>query len=303
MTTSASFRRVGKRSLLTTCLVSVGLLASVLATPAMAHETYVVEPGDTLSEIAVRSGTSVAALMEENDLSSPHRIRIGQKLSIPHGNGAVAQQTAVANASPATYVVAPGDTIGHIAIRLGVTRAELVAANGISNPNRIRVGQTLTVPAGGVAPQSTTNRYPELPDRITSNPDRLGLVPYFERWAEANGLPVDLVMAVAWQESGWNNSAVSFKGAVGIGQIMPATGVWVASDLIGRPELDTTRPEDNIRISARYLRWLINYLGSEDLALAGYYQGPGAVNAGIMYEDTEQYVANVQAHRRFFTPS
>ena len=280
-------------------LLSALLIAAWPASPAFAHESYVVEPGDTLSEIALRTGTSVSALMVENDLTSPHRIRSGQRLSIPHGSSAVAHATAAP--STASYVVAPGDTLGHIAIRLGVTRSELIAVNGISNPDLIRIGQKLAVPAGGVAP-ATANVYPGLPERLTSNPDRLALVPYFERWSEANGLPIDLVMAVAWQESGWNNAAVSHKGAVGIGQIMPATGDWVAADLIGRPELDTTNPEDNIRISARYLRWLIDYLGSEELALAGYYQGPGAVRAGIMYEDTERYVASVVAHRSFFLP-
>ena len=277
------------------------LITSIMAVPAMAHETHVVEPGDTLSEIAVRSGTSVSALMAENGLANPHRIRIGQRLRLPHPSTAVAQ-TAAPAASASTYVVAPGDTLGHVAIRLGVSRAELIAVNGITNANLIRAGQVLTVQAGCVVPASR-NVYPDLPDRLRAHPDRLDLVPVFERWSEANGLPVDLVMAVAWQESGWNNAAVSVKGAVGIGQIMPATGTWVASDLIGRPELDTTNPEDNIRISARYLRWLLDYLGTEELALAGYYQGPGAVRAGIMYEDTERYVANVLAHRPFFVPS
>lgn len=290
-------------------LLAIALLASlisvVVAMPASAHETYVVEPGDTLSEVAQRSGTSVSAIMAENGLTDRHRIRIGQELRLPHANAAsapAAAAVATPAASPAVYTVAPGDTLGHIAIRLGVKRSDLIATNGLSNPDRIRIGQKLTVPAGGNVPQTSAS-YGAIPDRIAGNPERLALIPLFERWSAANNLPVDLVMAVAWQESGWNNAAVSPKGAVGIGQIMPATGEWVASDLIGRPELNTSNAEDNIRISARYLRWLIDYLGTEESALAGYYQGPGAVRAGIMYQDTEQYVANVMAQRALFAPS
>lgn len=289
-------------------LAVVGILAGSLfmsANPAAAHDTHVVESGDTLSEIAQDTGTSVAGLMAENDLSSPDRLRVGQRLSIPHADdpsSPIAAATPAAAPSSTIHVVAAGETLGHIAQRLGVSSADLASANNISNPNRIREGQELTVPAGSSAVVAVSD-YPNLPDRLMSMPERRALIPFFEEWSAANGLSVDLVMAVAWQESGWNSEAVSFKGAVGVGQIMPATGAWIAADLIGRPELDRTIAEDNIRMSARYLRWLIDYLGDEDLALAGYYQGPGAVMAGIMYEDTVQYVANVQAHRQFFIAS
>ncbi len=291
------------RRLFTAALFATLLGGVAFVVPASAHETYVVGPGDTLSEVAQRSGTSVSAIMAENGLANPHRIRIGQQLRLPHGTAAQAVTSVASPASsPGTYTVAPGDTLGHIAIRLGVKRSDLISINGLSNPDRIRIGQKLTVPQGGVVPRATSS-YQTIPDRITNDSDRLALIPIFERWSSANNLPVELVMAVAWQESGWNNAAVSSKGAVGIGQIMPATGVWVASDLIGRPELNTSNSEDNIRISARYLRWLIDYLGTEELALAGYYQGPGAVRAGISYTDTERYVANVISLRPLFAPS
>lgn len=302
-------QRLALRPLAVVGIISGSLLLGVA--PAAAHDTYVVVSGDTLSEIAQTTGTSVVGLLAENDLSSPDRIRIGQKLSIPHRDGSItATETPAASSSSSSsssssgssYVVAPGDTLGHIAQRLGVSSSALATANQLTNPHRIRVGQKLTVPSGAAASSaSPASTYPNLPDRIVQRSERQALIPYFERWASANSLPVDLVMAVAWQESGWNNDAVSFKGAVGVGQIMPATGAWVASDLIGRPGLDTSVAEDNIRISARYLRWLMDYLGSEDLALAGYYQGPGAVRSGIMYEDTIMYVANVQAQRQLFT--
>jgi len=299
--TFIAVQRQIRRQVAVAGIVAGALLVS--SAPAAAHGSHVVEPGDTLSEIAEDTGASVVGLMSENDLSSPDRIRIGQRLSIPHRDGSHSVAAAATPASSSMYVVRSGDTLGQIAQRLGVPTAGLISANDLSNPNRIREGQELTVPGGSSATSPTTASYSELPERLSAMPQRLALIPMFERWSEANGLPVDLVMSVAWQESGWNNDAVSFKGAVGVGQIMPATSAWVASDLIGRPNLDPTIAEDNIRMSARYLRWLIDYLGDEDLALAGYYQGPGAVRAGIMYEDTVQYVANVQIHRQFFAAS
>jgi len=299
--TFTGVQRSTRRRMAVVGLVAASLLVSV--DPAAAHDSYVVEPGDTLSEIAQATGTSVVGLMAENDLASPDRIRVGQALSIPHRDGSQGTSAAETPAAVAssTYVVRAGDTLGHIAQRFGVSTAALASANDLSSPHRIREGQELIVPGAGAV--SVARTYPALPERLTQMPERQALIPIFERWSEANNLPVDLVMAVAWQESGWNNDAVSFKGAVGVGQIMPATGAWVSSDLIGRPELDRTIAEDNIRMSARYLRWLIDYLGDEDLAIAGYYQGPGAVRAGIMYEDTVQYVANVQIHRQFFLAS
>ena len=54
-------------------------------------------------------------------------------------------------ASTATYTVQSGDTLGGIAKRFGVTVDSLARANGITNPNLIRVGMKLTIP-GAAAP-------------------------------------------------------------------------------------------------------------------------------------------------------
>ncbi len=178
-----------------------------------------------------------------------------------------------------------------------------MAANGLGNPNHIYVGQRLTIPGGSSSAAATSTgrdlnaEYPNLPWRISSNPDRLALIPAFEQWADANGIARDLVMAIAWHESGWNNSAVSFKGAVGIGQLMPGTSAWIARDLIGRPSLDPNDPVDNIRMTARFVWWLLRFHGSENDAIAGFYQGPGSVAAGIRYDDTKVYVSRVQQER------
>lgn len=277
-------------------VAGVVLLVGVPASPVSADSTYVVLEKDTLSHIAIRTGTSVSDLVEANGLASAHTIKVGQTLVIPDG-------TPASTAATAVYVVQAGDTLSHIAVRTGTSSRELAELNGLTSVHRIKVGQELLVPASGGISSVGTAHYPKLPDRITGLPERLALVPFFEKWAAANEIPVDLLMAIAWQESGWNNAAVSHKGAVGIGQIMPATGVWIANDLIGQPALDANNPEDNIRMSARFIRWLLDYTGDEQMAIASYYQGPGSVSQGELFGSTESYLANVEVHRQFFLPA
>jgi soluble lytic murein transglycosylase-like protein len=108
-------------------------------------------------------------------------------------------------------------------------------------------------------------------------------------------------MATTWMESGWQNRVVSRTGAAGIGQLMPDTARFVREILIGVPSLDVKDPEHNIRMSARYLRWLLDRSGGDQAkALAAYYQGPRSVETRGMYADTVAYVRTVQAIQQVF---
>jgi N-acetylmuramoyl-L-alanine amidase len=190
----------------------------------------------------------------------------------------------------AAYTVRPGDNLTTIASRFGVTVSDLVRANRLSNPDRLAVGKSLDIP-------TSTG----LPAVLRASPERLALVPAFRRWASANNLPADLVMATTWVESGWQNRVVSPKGAVGIGQLMPGTAEFIRSELIGQPWLDPAVPEHNIRMSARYLRWLLaRNNGDVVLALASYYQGPGSIERGGLQPTTFAYVKAVLALRTRF---
>ncbi|MDH3300197.1 MAG: LysM peptidoglycan-binding domain-containing protein [Acidimicrobiia bacterium] len=265
-------------------------LAVILMTPAVAaaHSEYVVESGDSLSVIAHRHGVSVSVLAADNGISNLHLIRVGQVLRIPDGGAT-------------TYTVKAGDTLSEIAAAAGISTRALVDANGIENAHFIRVGQKLTVPAGArTVPTDPAAGYNSLPSRLRANPSRLTLIPSFEKWSNHYGVPTDLVMAVAYRESGWQTQVVSPKGAIGVGQILPRTADWIAGDLIQIPELDPYNPDDNIRMTARFLSWLIGYMGSTDAALAGYYQGPGSVAARGYYDDTRAYIENIGQIRRMF---
>lgn len=152
-----------------------GGTAAPLSAPvdAAGQERYEVRPGDTLSVIARRHGTTVGQIKATNNLSSD-RIVVGQELYLtPSRAGAGSGESSGGRASaPAasrsasgdgsTYVVAPGDNPSTIARRFGVSTSELMQANGIADATRMRVGQVLIIP-GGTASASTAAPAPAAP--------------------------------------------------------------------------------------------------------------------------------------------
>jgi len=106
---------------------------------------YIIQPGDTLSLIAQRYGTTVSRIMQTNNLRNRHRIRAGQSLEIP---GLAPAAAPPMEEGAATYRVRRGDTIAIIAQRARLSEAELLALNDIPNKNRIYIGQELKLKAG-----------------------------------------------------------------------------------------------------------------------------------------------------------
>lgn len=116
-------------------------------------------------------------------------------------------------------------------------------------------------------------------------------------------IPIDqqLLNAVIHQESRGNANAVSPRGAAGIMQIMPATARdpgYGVRPLQGWDGVDprTASVEEQIRFGTDYLNAMKRVHGSEELALAAYNAGPGAVQqyGGIPpYRETQNYVSNI----------
>jgi soluble lytic murein transglycosylase-like protein len=103
--------------------------------------------------------------------------------------------------------------------------------------------------------------------------------------ARKHGIPEDTFLRLIQQESGWNVSAQSPKGAKGLAQLMPETAQHLGVDI--------NDPEDNLDGGARYLRMMYDRFGSWRLALAAYNAGPQAVekHGGIPpYDETVKYV-------------
>jgi LysM repeat protein len=201
------------------------------------------------------------------------------------------------SAAASSYTLRLGDTLSGVANHFGVSVSALASANHLAHPDTVLAGTRLVIPtADGALTQGGA-----LPSRLLAHPDRLALRPLFRRWSAAAGVPASLVEGLAWMESGWQQSVVSRTGAVGIGQLEPSTVTFV-SGLIGR-RLNGRVASDNIRMSARYLRYLLEEThGNVADALAGYYQGLVSVRARGMMSWTRVYVADVIGFERSFSP-
>jgi soluble lytic murein transglycosylase-like protein len=115
--------------------------------------------------------------------------------------------------------------------------------------------------------------------------------PYVVEYSNQHSLRPELVRAVIQVESGYNARALSPKGAMGLMQLMPDTARMLG---VQRPY----DPEQNIRGGTRYLRLLLDkYDGNEELALAAYNAGSGAVDRYGKrippYRETRDYVRKV----------
>jgi len=124
-----------------------------VASPA--SSIHVVGAGETLSEIARMYDSSVDAIVVANDLgTSDAIIREGQELVIPAPPAAppIVEGTPAPASTPSStagqkiHVVQESETLSEIARMYGVTTDELAQANGLDNPNAIRVGQALVIP-------------------------------------------------------------------------------------------------------------------------------------------------------------
>jgi soluble lytic murein transglycosylase-like protein len=111
-----------------------------------------------------------------------------------------------------------------------------------------------------------------------------------EESASRHAVPTSLVEAVAWQESRFNQAAVSRKGARGVMQLLPKT----ASDL----GVDASDLKSNIDGGAAYLAQMMRRFGDVKLALAAYNAGPDAVvrYGGVPpFAETQTYVRAILA--------
>lgn len=108
--------------------------------------------------------------------------------------------------------------------------------------------------------------------------------------AQATGVPSSLVAAVVQTESGGNPQAVSPAGAKGLMQLMDTTAAHYG---VSNP----FDPQQNLDAGTRYLQSLLQkYQGNEQLAVAAYNAGPGAVDSygGVPpFPETQQYVQKV----------
>ncbi len=299
-----------------TALAVSGAAIVGLAIPSASADPggrYQVRRGDTLSQVAQQLGVDLDQLAAANGIGDHDAIYAGTWLTVPAGrsrSGGSSSRGGGATAA-STYTVRPGDTLIGIATRFGLTPSTLAAANGIGDLDLVRSGTTLQIPAGaggssggpgaaapGSGAPAASSGGARAVDALRAS-GRWWLYGSMQRWASVSGVPTDLLAAMTYLESGWQAGIVSPTGAIGVGQLMPDT-IRLVQQRIGLA-LNPWNPDDNTRMTAAYLRLLLDQTGWDaSQALAAYYQGLGALRSHGMYAGTRGYVDGVQALRSAF---
>ena len=294
----------------------VVLVFGLSAVPAQAAVPHTVQPGETLWSIAAANNFTTRALAAANGLSEDAQVVLGSTVMIPSEGEAAAALgsasptapagTAAQPAAPAppplgAYTVRPGDTLSGLAAGAGVSVEQIAAMNGLDPSAALIAGTPLKLPTGAPQtqqpqPQPTKPPPPTGPQptggRVTA--DLIGQV------AAEHGVSPVLASSVAWQESGFNNAAVSSAGARGVMQVMPGTWQWIQDNLASAP-LDPTSPYDNVHAGVMYMQQLLRDTGGDErTATAAYYQGLASVRRIGLLPETERYVASVNAHKPRF---
>lgn len=145
--------------------------------------------------------------------------------------------------------------------------------------------------------------------RLIDHPNIRKYEPLIERAAARHGLDPHFVKAVIAVESGFEPRAVSTKGAVGLMQVLPATGerFGVRADRSKSVDEKLTDPTLNLEIGTRYLSLLRTmFTNRPDLMLAAYNAGENAViryrNAVPPFPETQAYVKLVDQFHAFYNP-
>ncbi len=277
----------------------------------------------SLPRLAILAGTALTATLVPGIAAEPAQATSGAATAV------AAQPTLRSSAGAVPWpghpdralvrhVVRPGETAAGLAVRYHAWTAELIRLNRLGAAGTLYQGKVLRIPVvvsaarkarGQQAPRARKQRHarthlPVLMHSVTpttrkwlhADLTRTQVRDLIVRMAHHYGVPPKLALAVAWQESGWQQRRVSSTGAIGVMQVMPDTGRWMRW-YAGRP-LRLRDTHDNIRAGVLTLRVLRAWTQYDNNAIGAYYQGLGALRKHGYFKDTKQYVVAVRAHQR-----
>lgn len=251
--------------------------------PARAVRTVTVHAEDTVYAIARREHSTVAAIVKANRGLDVRRLVPGTLLRVPVAGkteathkGAQHQSAPPTSATTRqqTFAPKPEQVITYVGTKEAQGYSKEQVASGDAHRHQLA--------------QVDLPTQDKLHSMIVATAKRYGVSP-------------TLALGIGWQESGFQQSAVSVCDAIGTMQVMPETGEW-AGQLLGK-KLDIMQAQDNITAGITTLRYLTEHAKDQDEVIGSYYQGLGAMQEHGPYSDTKQYIASVKAHMARFTHS
>ena len=204
----------------------------------------------------------------------------------------------VAALAQVPHTVEPGESLWSIAAQDGLSVDELAAANGLSPDAPLVAGSTVLIPpesnsapteaddssgSGQCVWDCNSTVHPHPTDQ-TVTPEHVGSI------AAGYGMSAPLAQSIAWNESSFNNAAISDAGARGVMQIIPDWN-FINEHLVDEP-LDPASATDNVEAGVIYLHYLYHLTGRDGNAtLASYFQGP---NREEVLPETHAYVREIR---------
>jgi LysM repeat protein len=246
---------------------------------------YRVQPGDTLSSIALAHNITLDDLERVNAFANPNLLVVGSLLRMPAAATAAQAPAASDQATTATtmgtYRVQPGDTLSGIAQAFGLTVDGLAQTNQLDPSRPIQPGQVL--------------HYAIV---VYTGPSLSEVGAVLDQMAAQVGVENALLKAIAWRESNWRMLDAA-DGGIGVMQLMPDTVTWLQQTYLPG-SWDPHNLSDNVRAGAVVLRVYSDLYGGDVAKIAtAYHGGMGAVGLPPTAEMT-RYVKAVTAFRQAF---
>ena len=209
------------------------------------------------------------------------------------------------------YTVRRGDTATGLAVRYHAWTDELRAINHLGRHGHLYAGDRITIPVVVAAARKarrthashtrhrtshhsshrTTHHSSSRRPWVHSTASRATVRRVVVRAAHRYHVDSRLALAIAWQESGWQQRRVSSAGAVGVMQVLPSTARWLSEAYVGR-RLNVHGLYDNVTAGVLLLR-VLDRQTTTYRTVGGYYQGLGSLLANGPHDSTKQYVSSV----------